>query len=149
MSAYRQHNHTGKNGEGGGQAPAQVAFDRQWGGVIDRPHLRGAVRPLQMGMDWRGHRVLAFAGIAHPEKFFATLRGLGAELVHAEPLSDHQPLTPALFQRLEMDAARLGAQLVTTEKAFRAVRQGIGLLLQNADDQIIYPTVLDDVAFGP
>lgn len=99
-----------------GEAPAQVAFDRQWGGVIDRPHLRGAVRPLQMGMDWRGHRVLAFAGIAHPEKFFATLRGLGAELVHAEPLSDHQPLTPALFQRLEMDAARLGAQLVTTEK---------------------------------
>lgn len=37
----------------------------------------------------------------------------------------------------------------TTEKDFRAVRRGIGLLLQNADDQIIYPTVLDDVAFGP
>ncbi|MEA4855781.1 ABC transporter ATP-binding protein [Solidesulfovibrio sp.] len=39
--------------------------------------------------------------------------------------------------------------LAVTEKDFRAVRRGIGLLLQNADDQIIYPTVLDDVAFGP
>lgn len=36
-----------------------------------------------------------------------------------------------------------------TEKDFQALRLSLGLLLQNADDQIIYPTVLDDVAFGP
>lgn len=36
-----------------------------------------------------------------------------------------------------------------TETDFQALRLSIGLLLQNADDQIIYPTVLDDVAFGP
>ncbi len=99
-----------------GEAPAQAAFDARWGRAVGIPHLRGAVRVLQMGMDWAGHRVLAFAGIAHPEKFFATLRGLGVDLIHAEPLADHQPITPSLFQRLEADAARLGAQLVTTEK---------------------------------
>lgn len=44
---------------------------------------------------------------------------------------------------------RFRGRVVRTEKEFRAVRQGVGLLLQNADDQIIYPTVLDDVAFGP
>lgn len=100
-----------------GEAAAQTGFDARWGGQTGAvPRMQGAVRPLQMGMDWQGHRVMAFAGIAYPEKFFATLRNLGADLVHAEPLSDHQPLTPALFQRLEADAARRGAQLVTTEK---------------------------------
>lgn len=51
--------------------------------------------------------------------------------------------------RPDRGAVRFRGREVRTEKDFRAVRQGIGLLLQNADDQIIYPTVLDDVAFGP
>lgn len=35
------------------------------------------------------------------------------------------------------------------ERDFRSVRQKIGLLFQDADDQLFSPTVLDDVAFGP
>lgn len=38
---------------------------------------------------------------------------------------------------------------VRGEKDFRAVRREIGLVLQNAEDQLFNPTVLDDVAFGP
>jgi cobalt/nickel transport system ATP-binding protein len=38
---------------------------------------------------------------------------------------------------------------VKDEKDFRKVRQKIGLLFQDADDQLFCPTVLEDVAFGP
>ena len=38
---------------------------------------------------------------------------------------------------------------VNGEKDFRGVRQRIGLLFQDADDQLFSPTVLEDVAFGP
>ncbi len=38
---------------------------------------------------------------------------------------------------------------VSTEKDFIKVRRQIGLLFQDADDQLFSPTVLEDVAFGP
>lgn len=40
-------------------------------------------------------------------------------------------------------------QPVRDEKDLRALRRAVGLVLQNADDQLFCPTVLDDVAFGP
>lgn len=99
-----------------GPASAQHNFARLWPVPDGLPHLRAELRPLPTGMDWAGARLLAFAGIGRPEKFFATLRDLGADLAATEALEDHQPLSQSLFGRLEAKAQTLGAQLVTTEK---------------------------------
>ncbi len=99
-----------------GPADAQSAFQTQWGPQIHLSHLTGELTPLTMGIDWQDARVVAFAGIGRPEKFFATLRAAGATLIHTEALDDHQPLSETLLTRLEALALAQNAQLVTTEK---------------------------------
>ncbi len=99
-----------------GPEDAQAKFESRWGNHISVPHLTATLKPLQTGLPLQGLRVLAFAGIGRPEKFFATLREEGAEILREVALGDHQPLTEGLMRRLENDAAASGAQLVTTEK---------------------------------
>ena len=60
--------------------------------------------------------MLAFAGIGRPERFFGTLRALGAEVVETVALADHAPIGARRLDRLEARAARLGAVLACTEK---------------------------------
>lgn len=97
-----------------GDGEAQARFDATWS--VQLPRLRGSLESLQMGMDWKGERLLAFAGIADPSRFFATLRAEGAEVVRGEALADHEMLSETLLRRLEAEASAAGAQLVTTEK---------------------------------
>ena len=99
-----------------GDQAGQSTFSATWGKAITLPHTTAHLEPLQTGMDWTGLRAMAFAGIGKPEKFFATLRALGAELIREEALADHATLSDALMKRLEMEAKALSAQLVTTEK---------------------------------
>ena len=98
-----------------GDAAAQAGFTTRWP-ALPLARMTGQVAPLPMGMNWTGARVIAFAGIGNPARFFATLRATGAEVLREVALDDHQPLTQALIKRLELEALARGAQLVTTEK---------------------------------
>jgi tetraacyldisaccharide 4'-kinase len=60
--------------------------------------------------------VLAFAGIGHPDKFFATLLQAGIRLGQTRGFADHHGYTPEQANRLVAEAERHGWNLVTTEK---------------------------------
>ena len=91
-------------------------FLEAWPAVADLPRVEAVLRPLLTGMPWQGLRCLAFAGIGRPQKFFDTLAQTGAEVVATRSFADHERYPRAMVQRLMAEAARLGAQLVTTEK---------------------------------
>ena len=99
-----------------GEQAAQTIFAKTWGHIVPCRHFTAQLSPLQTGLDWSEGRYFAFAGIGQPEKFFTTIKRLGAHIVGTQPLGDHQILTPALLKRLQNQAQALDAQLVTTEK---------------------------------
>jgi tetraacyldisaccharide 4'-kinase len=61
-------------------------------------------------------KVLAFAGIGDPEKFFATVAAAGIEAPVLRGFADHRRYTRRDASALIVEAARNGLQLLTTEK---------------------------------
>jgi len=66
----------------------------------------------------RGKRVLAFAGIGDPGRFFSTLRANGIAIAAQRTFPDHHRFTKDEISALRDEAARQGLALVTTEKDF-------------------------------
>jgi len=67
---------------------------------------------------WKGKWLIAYAGIADPEKFFQSLRDVGADLAQVKPLGDHHLFTRDDVTELLDRAKLMKAQLVTTAKDF-------------------------------
>ena len=63
-----------------------------------------------------GKPLIAFAGIANPQRFYALLATLGAEVMETRSFGDHHPFREAEARALLARAEALGAELVTTEK---------------------------------
>jgi tetraacyldisaccharide 4'-kinase len=80
------------------------------------PVLRASTAPAGATEWLAGARVVAWAGIGAPDRFFATLQAVGAEIVERCTFRDHQQLAHADATRLIETAQRLSATLVTTEK---------------------------------
>jgi len=115
------------------------------------PVLSAELSPVA-GARMAGARILAFAGIGRPEKFFGTLRMVGAELAGTLAFPDHHPYRTKEIEQLRRDAERAHARLITTAKDIvripPASRNGIEVLEVEiswrdpaALDQLIAPVV--------
>ncbi len=113
-------------------------------GPVLRAHLRD-----DGGPDISGQRVVAFAGIGRPEKFFQSLEKQGAVIAGTKNYADHHNYTQAEIARLKSKARACGALLVTTEKDFVRLtpmeREGILALPVRAtfDEPAVLDRLLD------
>jgi tetraacyldisaccharide 4'-kinase len=110
---------------GGGNAADGVAGTIAGQG---KPVLSARFKPDEASLSaLRGKRVLAFAGIGDPGRFFATLREAGVEVADIRSFPDHHPLTPDETASLVAEAESNGLTLVTTEKDLARLRNPEGL----------------------
>lgn len=99
---------------GRGDAGARLADEARARGL---PVFRARLAPDRDASErLDGARVLAFAGIGRPEKFFRTLEDCGATLVERVALPDHHAYRPGEAQALLAHARAKGLVPVTTEK---------------------------------
>ena len=78
--------------------------------------LRAHITPMAGERQLEGKRVLAFAGIARPEKFYATLMQMEAEIVGMVGFPDHHAFKRSALEALMHRAKDQEAILVTTAK---------------------------------
>ncbi|OYX11423.1 MAG: tetraacyldisaccharide 4'-kinase [Rhizobiales bacterium 32-66-8] len=115
-----------------GTGAAGAAVARAVAGTC--PVLHGRIAPEDTRL--AGARVLAFAGIGRPEKFFTSLREIGARVEIARAFPDHHPYAASEIAALLAQADASGVQAVTTTKdfarltgpAFQALRPRIATL---------------------
>ncbi|QOZ44722.1 tetraacyldisaccharide 4'-kinase [Bradyrhizobium sp. CCBAU 53340] len=83
----------------------------------DKPVLRARLKPDSATVaKLVGKRVLAFAGIGDPERFFRILRSNGIEVACTHRFTDHHMFSKADIEALSARAKREQLTLVTTEK---------------------------------
>ena len=110
---------------GGGTASDAIAAEiKTRGGPVFAAHLRPEAPSLAR---LAGKRVLAFAGIGDPQRFFRTLRSHGIEVVQQRGFADHHPFSPGEIEALLADARRDVLTLVTTEKDLARLKSGAAL----------------------
>jgi tetraacyldisaccharide 4'-kinase len=94
----------------------------------DRPVLSAHLQPDDGSVaSLAGKRVLAFAGIGDPARFFRTLSASGIEVVAKRVFADHHPYSKSEIEQLIAEARRDALTLVTTEKDLARLRGGEGV----------------------
>jgi tetraacyldisaccharide 4'-kinase len=93
--------------------------------VRGKPVLAARLKPDDASLTWlQGRRVLAFAGIGDPARFFHTLRKSGVDVIGESAFPDHHVFSKADIDGLLSEATRHGLTLVTTEKDLARLKLG-------------------------
>jgi tetraacyldisaccharide 4'-kinase len=102
-----------------------------------KPVIRASLEPDALAAaPLIGREVVAFAGIARPEKFYATLRRVGAQIVATRDFADHHPYTQREIEALIEQSRGRGALLATTEK------DAVRLSARQARSVVVLPVTL-------
>ncbi len=108
-------------GSGAARAQAAILIGRDRCGALAQlpvglPVLQASLMMAPEAKALRGRRLMAFAGIGRPEKFFEALDAVGLEIIRRASFPDHHPYRAAELDRLAGHAEGLHALLVTTPK---------------------------------
>lgn len=106
---------------GEGDAAARMV---RLAGRAAKPVYEAWLRPRPTGLD--GRRVLAFAAIGDPEKFYRTVEEEGATIAMRRSFPDHHDFSDDEAADLLDDAAKSGLGLVTTAKDMMRLKDGHG-----------------------
>lgn len=90
----------------------------------DRPALFARTVVTGIAERLKSQKVVAFCGIAFPEKFKNTLIALGARIMEFKPFADHEPYRYDMLLPLAEIASKEKAYMVTTRKDFVRLPRG-------------------------
>lgn len=129
-----------------GQGPADPSLLQTLKAISSAPVITAETRAEGDVARYQGQKVIAFAGIANPERFFRTLGSLGADIVARKAFADHHMFSEAEARDLLNIAERAGASLVTTEKdlARLAGATGVRATLRERAETIAIRTIIED-----
>ena len=101
-----------------GSPSTQKTFKSKHSFLTKLPLIEGRLAPKKNSLNLNGKTIIAFAGIAHPEKFRVTLEELGAIIIKFKAFANHKPFKIQHLNKLLSEARKKEATLVTTEKDF-------------------------------
>jgi len=99
----------------------------------ETPLIRARLSTFNSAQRFVGEKILAFAGIGRPEKFFQTAKDIGCAVIGERAFPDHYAYTPDDLARLAEEAVAMDATLLTTAKDFQRIPEEARPLVEVLD----------------
>jgi tetraacyldisaccharide 4'-kinase len=101
-------------------------------------------------LDLSDRKVAAFAGIGRPEKFFQTLREMGADLILKKSFPDHHCFSKMEIENLLLQASEVASDLYTTEKDYVRLPPEFQQLIKKVPIKLVWedPGIIDQALNG-